>query len=62
MIDYEKLREHLKQQVIDEDGNGDICNLGGWPMEYYCCICGGDNDYLVRLAISEKIDLKDFSH
>lgn len=62
MIDYEKLREFLKQQIIDEDGNGNINNLHGWPSVAYDCICEGGPDYLVRFAIEEKIDLKDFSH
>lgn len=55
-IDFEKLREYLKQDLLNEF-NGD---LGGWPGVVYDCICNGTQNYLIAMANNEGIELEKF--
>ena len=55
-IDFEKLREYLKQDLMNTFHG----ELGGWPGVAYNCICNGTPNYLVTMAHDEGIDLEQF--
>lgn len=55
-INYEKLREWLKNQVLLEFNN----DLGGWPSVLYDCISNGTHDYLISIAKEYEPDWDQF--
>lgn len=55
-IDYEKLRERLKEDLLKEFGE----ELAGWPGVAYDCICEAGPFTLRNMAESEGLNLDDF--